>query len=877
MKPTIINGYNKKAPSADQNQRGTMLFSNKGDYEMATTENGVSNDQNSYTNYTQGIQFSQGFPLSDWKIPVSIHEPPINGWQNTNSLTKAKVNGGFPIVQLLDKCKEVDDTSIKETKKADGTVKKEEIGKLHLHLWTPCTWLTTQGNRSIKKVEAVHAMVFDFDEVTTEQKDSILERAKPFAYHAHSTFSEGSDLKKGHAFRMVIPLSHPIPAHQYPHVWQHLTTNLFPENDISTKDPSRFWYLHGVRGDRKGQEWIVKNEGTCIDTNAVLEMEPTQPPLNDAGGPSTPPPPTKKSEDEAAWEKSTASKTTDNSLQDADPIVKTSAGKKTKKRVEYVDWEIVPPIKIEKGGKGQAFTLEQIIRNWDKITEAYGLNGSGNLDVISPFRGRGITRGGAYIQRITNLQNHYPRFVLNCNASNTMYRVIQSYGGVRLGKDTGRPVVDHRNLKLHMIHSGNHTDLWLDKRKCEPMRGDDILSEQDAITIGMEACEKMNPLGRMIGKGAAFDTVMDVCMLTQRDLLVEKLDSLPEWNGSPQIETFFIDHLDVEDTPINRIYSKKWFIGAVARAYDWGVQFDSALILKGVQGLRKSTLWRILAMGHVLDSPIDIKDKDGRAKLKQGWIVEFPELNNLNGGDVERIKAFLTQMKDTFRPVYLRKDETFLRRNVFVGTTNNEAFLKDSTGNRRFWCMKSQTPEYEEAFHPKAIHAIVEMLWAEAKFYYEQGIINAESHLSHEKYEDHLFWLSSEEKKMSASANQDYEEYCPHKEIIGEWLMSKNFTIPTLVSVAQVIEEAYTQPDGDYRKKKVLSPPKWNQKIPNILLTYGCKKVGRKILNGKKQTCYEVPVYQHKPKRKTDKEEWTADIEESSAIDISDFKRRFRP
>lgn len=142
-----------------------------------------------------------------------------------------------------------------------------------------------------------------------------------------------------------------------------------------------------------------------------------------------------------------------------------------------------------------------------------------------------------------------------------------------------------------------------------------------------------------------------------------------------------------------RIYvsavGRKWLISAAARAISAGCKADGVLILEGKQGAGKSTALRILSGDEWFgDALPHMGTKDASDYLRGKWIVELAELSNVNKAEVEIVKAFVSRTEERFRPAYGRSEITYPRHCVFAGTTNKSDYLRDETGNRRFWPVK---------------------------------------------------------------------------------------------------------------------------------------------------------------------------------------------
>lgn len=194
------------------------------------------------------------------------------------------------------------------------------------------------------------------------------------------------------------------------------------------------------------------------------------------------------------------------------------------------------------------------------------------------------------------------------------------------------------------------------------------------------------------------------------------LDGL-EWDGVPRIDNWLKTYLGAKAVePYLSAVSRKVLIAMVKRIYEPGCKFDEILILQGVQGVGKSTLLRNLAGDHwFTDASIDVKDKDAVMTMRSIWLVELGELAVMNQADAEQLKQFASRTTDRIRVPYGRRTENFPRQCVFIGTTNRDEYLKDPTGDRRFWPVKVGKCDF------KAVKRDRDQLFAEARFAYELG------------------------------------------------------------------------------------------------------------------------------------------------------------
>ncbi len=158
-----------------------------------------------------------------------------------------------------------------------------------------------------------------------------------------------------------------------------------------------------------------------------------------------------------------------------------------------------------------------------------------------------------------------------------------------------------------------------------------------------------------------------------------------KWDGVPRLEHWLTDVYEIDERPYTRLIGKCFIMGMVERARRPGCKFDYMLIIKGEQGLKKSTAFRQLAYPYFPDNAIRMGDKDSLMAMQLVWIAESAELESLNKSETTQIKQFLSAQEDMFRPPYGSQLIRAKRHAVNVGTTNADEFLKDATGDRRFW------------------------------------------------------------------------------------------------------------------------------------------------------------------------------------------------
>jgi predicted P-loop ATPase len=211
-----------------------------------------------------------------------------------------------------------------------------------------------------------------------------------------------------------------------------------------------------------------------------------------------------------------------------------------------------------------------------------------------------------------------------------------------------------------------------------------------------------------------------------------------KWDGKPRIDRFLCDYLGAPEMGrYTECIGRYWLISAVARIFQPGCQADHTLVLEGPQGKRKSSALRALFEPWFTDDFSDIGTKDSKQEIQGKWAIELSELDSLNRRDAVTVKAFLTRRVDRYRAPYDRFVKEHPRQCVFSASTNEGEYLKDQTGGRRFWPVKTALAK------PIDINGIVrdkDQIWAEAVHLYRKG---------------ERWWIEAEDVELLSAAEDE--------------------------------------------------------------------------------------------------------------------------
>lgn len=258
-------------------------------------------------------------------------------------------------------------------------------------------------------------------------------------------------------------------------------------------------------------------------------------------------------------------------------------------------------------------------------------------------------------------------------------------------------------LRLPMWRKTEDTDMF--------MRDDDLMNLRAYLETVWEidAKDKINDALGIVARDNAIHPVK------------EYLSGL-SWDGIKRVDTVFIDYLGVEDNPLYRLCTRISLTACVARILSPGCDFDYTTVLVGAQGVGKSKLLAKLCTNKMwFNDAFSVDGKESYENLRGKWIVEIAELAGIKKADMDSVKKFLTKTSDFYRAAFEHYPQDQMRQCVFFGTTNNLNFLRDVTGDRRFWPMEVCADRITKNQWTDLTDYEIGQIWAEAIHYYNEG------------------------------------------------------------------------------------------------------------------------------------------------------------
>jgi predicted P-loop ATPase len=250
-------------------------------------------------------------------------------------------------------------------------------------------------------------------------------------------------------------------------------------------------------------------------------------------------------------------------------------------------------------------------------------------------------------------------------------------------------------------------DRFHDQMLIEGLEGHDVVNDAavDKLWLLIDERYKFLPTREFF-----YTVVQDAARRNSFHPVRDYLDGL-SWDGVKRIDRWLIQYGGADDTEYVRAVSALTLVAAVRRIRKPGCKFDEMLVLESPQGHEKSKALAILAVKDSWfsdDLPLNADSKKSIEQMRGRWIIEAADMSGMRKATIEHLKAFLARQIDRARMSYDRLPTEMRRQCIIVGTTNDAIYLKDQTGNRRFWPVKVGTIDTE------ALRRDRDQIWAEA-------------------------------------------------------------------------------------------------------------------------------------------------------------------
>lgn len=299
---------------------------------------------------------------------------------------------------------------------------------------------------------------------------------------------------------------------------------------------------------------------------------------------------------------------------------------------------------------------------------------------------------------------------------------------------TGFPEQTAENYQTFLNDSGNFPKLRYDEFSSRIYYGNNFLTDDDETEIvsafstltqcRLENRQKIHDAIICCARKNRFNQVKDYLDVLEQEYIKYASEHLEEETQLKRCYTLFERFLGVKKCTLYRTMLYKWLISAVKRVYEPGCQVDNVIILVGDQGCGKSSLCYFLGMDwYVTDVPVD-NIREAGIKMSNKWIVNMDEMAGLSKKESAQVKSFISLREDTFRDMFGHYDKTVKRHVVFIGTTNEATFLRDSTAvtERRYWVIQCGHVRREDTFLPdKEMEQYIRLLWGQAVYYYKKN------------------------------------------------------------------------------------------------------------------------------------------------------------
>jgi predicted P-loop ATPase len=326
-----------------------------------------------------------------------------------------------------------------------------------------------------------------------------------------------------------------------------------------------------------------------------------------------------------------------------------------------------------------------------------------------------------------------------------------------------------------------------------------------AFPGGGPSAPGMKPVGRETMRDAVDYVAEKNSFDSARLWLTEEV---PDWDGTPRADRFLVDYFDAEDSAYARAVGRYIWTALAGRVLSPGCKADMMPVLVGPQGVMKSSAVAAMVPGEEHYFEVDLRaPEDDLARRMRGRLVgEVDELRGLQTREIEAIKSFITRTHERWVPKYREFAVSFPRRCLLIGTTNDQEFLADETGNRRF------LPVTVTQASPDAIDADRGQLWAEARELWRQHGVQYR-----------------EAERLAAEVHDAYRIRDSWEELVGDWL---DFLMDGDPPDQRNRDQLFTLPDvirGALRKDPAAITPSEERRLGRVLRGLGFERRRRRV------------------------------------------------
>lgn len=627
----------------------------------------------------------------------------------------------------------------------EDSCKGHHCTEKHGEAWSPTRYKEDSETRTDSNVEAISFAVFDLDSPDERDMASLAENIAGLRFICHGTHSLGS-------YRLVIALDKEIETSRWARMWNLIRTHYKIPADVVCGNPSRIYFFPSKPWGR-GVGEVYTGEGSPLDTAWLDDLYKEAKP--EAARPLPPPmveqPTFPESVDLVDVRKRLASVKSKTSAEimrrvlSAEPLAKSGARDNTINQAASIigaTVDISPELAVEIlrpsislmdcEPEGLQYWLDKAHNSFKRAVQRRVAKEAREASTNAALR-RGLS-AHAKVESKSETESEEPE-----EPEAWESRLLTSEdkdGNIKL-QQCGA----NANLILSNAEEwkGN---LGFDEIKKEIVVLGGPLSKTPKASIHIDA---MNWLAQSewhisLKSRDVGEQLLSVALKNPINPLQDYLQSCKlKWleKSKPGIDTFFLDYLGARgNADYLKAISRRWFVGAVARAIRPGSFVRTVLVLEGAQEAGKSSALRILGGDWFSDTKIDIGSKDGRMAASRFWIIEMAELASMKRVDRETLKNFISNTTDDIRLPYGATIETFPRRCVLVGTTNEDNYLDDITGNTRYWPVRVGRIDLD------GIREARDLLWGEAVQALEEG-----EHWWFEREDDGLLLLAQNETR----------------------------------------------------------------------------------------------------------------------------------